>query len=585
MGVTGDAVEAIRLKLDIADVVSDYVPNLQRSGKNLKGLCPFHNEKTPSFIVSPERQTFHCFGCGEGGDAFSFVMKAENLTFPEALEKLAAKTGVPLVQTERKDRHYEEKMSLKAVLDFASSFYHSELLRSPAAEHARRYLAGRKVSKESFERFQLGFVPDSNVFLEAAKKKGFSEARLISSGVAVKISGRLRPSFFGRILFPIRDSKGSVVGFGGRVLNSEIQPKYLNSAESPLFSKSRILYGVFERLSSIRANREIFLMEGYLDVLMAHQYGIDAAVAPLGTAITSEHAKTIKRYGAKTVIAFDPDSAGRAAALRSAEILLPEDIDVRIAVLPGDQDPDEILIEKGATALRELLNQALDPAAFKTEILLAGHKGPLSSSKKSEIAHEVFGLISKTSDEVLRSEWLRALSQRLQIPEDSLRMEFKKEMDKKFRFRRPYDSNNGRENLKASAPKIEASPFERQVLCLMIKDPSLTAIASETHFMSPDARATWQALLSAESHLPGWPARLLENAGSAKPLASELLMIAESMEGEDPKQELNRIFTRRHLEERLQELEGRIHSQKDGELHPDLRLEYQKVLCELKGSR
>ncbi len=585
MGVTGDTVEAIRLKLDIADVVSDYVPNLQRSGKNLKGLCPFHNEKTPSFILSPERQTFHCFGCGEGGDAFSFVMKVENLTFPEAIEKLAAKAGVPLVQTERKDRHYEEKMSFKAVLDFASAFYHGELLSAPVAEHARRYLASRKVSKESLERFQLGFVSDSNVFLEAAKKKGFSEARLLSAGVAVKINGRLRPSFFGRILFPIRDSRGGVAGFGGRVLNSEIQPKYLNSSESLLFSKGRILYGIFEGLSSIRAKREIILMEGYLDVLMAHQYGIESAVAPLGTAITSEHAKTIKRYGAKAVIAFDPDSAGRTAALRSAEILLPEDIDVRIAVLPGDKDPDEILIEKGASAFKTILDEALDPAAFKTEILLSGRKGPLSSSKKSEIAHEVFGLISKTSDEVLRSEWLRALSQRLQIPEDSLRMEFKKETDKKFRFRRPYDSNDGRDDLKAGAEKIEASPFERQVLCLMMKNPSLASIADETHFRSPDARATWQALLSVESHLPGWSARLLENAGPAKTLASELLMIAESMEGEDPHQELSRIFTHRRLEERLQELEGRIHSQMDGELHPDLRLEYQKVLCELKGSR
>ncbi len=585
MGVAGDTVEAIRLKLDIADVVSDYVPNLQRSGKNLKGLCPFHNEKTPSFIVSSERQTFHCFGCGEGGDAFSFVMKAENLTFPEAIEKLAAKAGVPLVQIEKRDQRYEEKMGLKAVLDFASSFYHGELLRSPAAEHARRYLAGRKASKESLERFQLGFVPDSSVFLEAARKKGFSESHLVSAGVAVKIGGRLRPSFFGRILFPIRDSRGSVVGFGGRVLNSEIQPKYLNSAESLLFSKSRILYGIFEGLSSIRSNREIVLMEGYLDVLMAHQYGIESAVAPLGTAITSEHAKTIKRYGAKTVIAFDPDSAGRSAALRSAEILLPEDIDVRIAVLPGDKDPDEILIEKGASALKALLDKALDPAAFKTEILLAGHQGPLSSSKKSEIAHEVFALISKTSDEVLRSEWLRALSQKLQIPEDSLRVEFKKETDKKFRFRRPYQSNERNLEVKTNALKIEASPFERQVLCLMMKNPSLASIADDTHFRSPDARATWQALLSAQAHLPGWPARVLENAGPAKALASELLMIAESIEGEDPKQELNRIFTRQRLEERLQELEGRIHSQKDGELHPELRLEYQKVLCELKGSR
>ena len=164
-------------------------------------------------------------------------------------------------------------------------------------------------------------------------------------------------------------------------------------------------------------------------------------------------------------------------------------------------------------------------------------------------------------------------------------MEFKKETDKKFRFRRPYDSKVGRDDLKAEAPRIEASPFERQVLCLMMKNPSLASIAEETHFRSPDAKATWQALLTVEPHVPGWPARLLENAGPAKPLASELLMIADSMEGEDPQQELNRIFTRRRLEERLRELEGRIHSQQEGELHPDLRLEYQKVLCELKGSR
>lgn len=586
MGFIGpESVEAIRSKLDIVELVTDYVSSLQRSGKNLKGLCPFHDEKTPSFIVSPERQTFHCFGCGEGGDAFSFLMKIEKLGFAEATEKLAERTGVVIASSEKNDPKYKERVDLKAALDFASAFYHEQLLRSPAAEKARHYLSGRQVSESSISQFKIGYVPSSGVFLEAAKKKGFSENRLVESGLAVRLGGRIKPSFFGRILFPIRDSKGSTVGFGGRALEPDAQPKYLNSAESALFSKSRILYGIFEGLSAVREKREICLMEGYMDVVSAHQHGIETACAPLGTALTSDHARLAHRYGARVIIAFDPDSAGRNAALRGADILLSSGIDVRIANVPNGKDPDEFLNENGTAAFRACLDGALDPAAFRTELLLGGKKAPLSATVKSEIAHEIFDVIARASDEVLKAEWLRGLSQRLKIPEDSMRREFAKRTVKKNLNRKPGDSHFPNSDKKTLPSKITPSAFERQILCLMMKNPSLASLAGEEHFRSPAAKAVWKAFLSVDASLPGWPARLLENAGEAKPLASELLMITESIEGGSPQQDLEFVLSKKKLETRLQDLETRIHSSPEGEIHPELREEYQKVLCELKGSR
>jgi DNA primase len=579
--VAADSLEAIRSKLDIVELVSDYVSNLQNSGKGLKGLCPFHEERTPSFIVSPERQTFHCFGCGEGGDVFSFLMKIEKLGFIEAVEKLAERAGVSISSGEKNDPKYKERSDLKAALDFAAAFYHEQLLRSPAAEKARRYLLGRQVSDASVSRFRIGYVPSSNAFLDAAKKKGFSESRLIDSGLAVRLSGGVRPSFFGRILFPIRDNKGATVGFGGRALEAEAQPKYLNSAESPLFSKSRVLYGIYEGLSAIREKREICLMEGYLDVIAAHQHGLETACAPLGTALTADHARLAKRYGASVVIAFDPDRAGIDAALRSADILLSCGVDARIASIPDGKDPDEFFNEKGPAAFRLLLDQALDPAAFKTEILIAKQKTPLSPELKSEIARQIFEVISRSSDEVVKSEWSRGLSQRLRIPEEPLRLEFAKQATKKN-----YAQGNRLSPVSTEVVPSKNPPtaFERQILCLMIKNPALASLANEGNFQSRDARTVWKALAFLDATLPGWPSRLLENAGDARPLASELLMIAESIEEGEPQQELEHVFGKKRLEARLQDLEGRIHLS-PGDVHPELREEYQKVVCELKGSR
>ncbi len=582
--VASESLEAIRSKLDIVELVSDYVPSLQRSGKGLKGLCPFHEERTPSFIVSPERQTFHCFGCGEGGDVFSFLMKIEKLGFTESVEKLAERAGVAISSGEKNDPHYKERVELKAALDFAAGFYHEQLLRSPAAEKARRYLAGRQVSDASIARFKIGYVPSSSAFLDAAKKNGFSENRLIESGLALRLSRGVRPAFFGRILFPIRDNKGATIGFGGRALEAEAQPKYLNSSESPLFSKSRVLYGIFEGLSAVREKREICLMEGYLDVIAAHQHGLETACAPLGTALTAEHARLAKRYGASVIIAFDPDRAGMEAALRSADILLSSGVDVRIANIPDGQDPDEFLNEKGPAAFRTFLDRALDPAAYKTEILIAKQKLPLSAEAKAEIARQVFDVIARSADEVVKSEWLRGLSQRLRIPEESLRLEFTKRVSKKNSGWGNSASRSSSVSAGTAPAKTPPSAFERQILCLMIKNPALASLADDGHFQSQDARAVWKALSSLDISNPGLPSRFIENAGAALALACELLMIAESLEEGEPQQELEHVFGKKRLEARLRDLEGRIHLS-PGDVHPELREEYQKVVSELKGSR
>jgi DNA primase len=338
-----ETLESIRSRVDIVELVRDFVPQLQRAGRNFKARCPFHQERTPSFVVTPERQSFHCFGCGAGGDVFSFLMKMESLSFTEAAEKLAARAGVEIVRKEEPLGPADaEKLKIKELLETAAAFYHQTLLKSAVAEPARRYLASRKVSPETIAKFRLGYAPKSGDVAVRAQRKGFSRELVVRAGLASERASGLRDYFFDRVLYPIQDAKGSCVGFGARALG-EAMPKYLNSPESPVFSKGRVLYGLFQGLADVRKVRRIVLMEGYMDVMAAHQFGLTIACAPLGTALTLDQVALLKRYAGEAVVVFDADRAGQSAALRSAELLLASGLGVRIASVPEGKDPDEFL--------------------------------------------------------------------------------------------------------------------------------------------------------------------------------------------------------------------------------------------------
>ena len=581
MMIPAEALESIRSKLDIVELVSEYVPQMQRAGRNMKARCPFHQERTPSFIVSPERQTFHCFGCGVGGDAFAFLMKIENLSFTEAAEKLAGKAGVKLaIAEDALGPEQKERLKIKEVLELAADYYHRVLISSAAGEAARRYLEGRRVSSESIEAWQLGYAPKSSALVQAAQKKGHSKELLVRAGLAApaKGSGRLRDYFYDRVLYPIRDARGAVVGFGGRTLG-EGEPKYLNSPDSPVFSKGRVLYGLFQGLAAVRKERRVLLMEGYMDVMAAHQYGFVTSSAPLGTALTQDHAALIKRYASEAVLVFDADSAGANASIRNAELLLAAGLSVRIATVPGGKDPDEHLHKSGADSFRKCLEEATDLADFKTGLLLARHSGPLTPEAKSQIARGVLAAIEQCPDEILKSEWIRRLANRLGVEEQAL-----------LRQNGKTASASARPSSR-SAPARAAEPAalpEQDVLLLgpLLRRPSLSRLLREEELASAAGRRIWAALCALKEGPAQWEPRLLEALSETdQALVSRLLV--DDKPDDEPEKVLTGILESRRGLKRLLEIEPIVKEIGAGQRakDPAIQEEYARLVLTTRSHR
>lgn len=570
-----ETLELIRSRLDIVELVGEYVP-LTRAGRNLKARCPFHQERSPSFIVTPERQTFHCFGCGEGGDAFSFVMKSESLSFMEAAEKLALRAGVKLEAARELGPADKERIRIREANEFAAGHYHELLKKHPDAEPARQYVAKRRLSKESVEGFLIGYAPRNGNLVPAALKKGFTEEILMKAGLAAKrADGSLRDYFFDRLMFPIRDVKGAFVGFGGRTLGDG-EPKYLNTAETPVFSKSKVLYGLYEGLPETRKARKAHLMEGYMDVIASHQHGLKTACAPLGTALTPEHALLIKRYADSIAIVFDADNAGQNAAVRGAEVALESGIATRVASVPEGKDPDEFLHAKGLEAFKAALDGAQDLVSFKTELLIR-RSGELTPEAKSAIAKDVLATIVRCPDEVLKDEWVRRLAARLGLNEESLRRSGGKALPQSSR--RP---------AVAAAPAAVAAPVkpallppaDLQLLGLLFKTPATAAELQSSDLESASAREIVAALRGIA--LDGkWAPRLLDALQPAeRAVASRLLN--DDLGYDDPAATLLAMTAKRRAQRRMKELEPLVFS---GQVDPGLRDEYHRLAAELKGTK
>ena len=367
-----DLVEEIRSASDIVGIVGGYV-RLKKAGRSFKGLCPFHKEKTPSFIVTPERQTFHCFGCGKGGDVFTFLMEMDGIGFPEALRTLAGRAGIRIPERgnpklrEKRERQY-------ALLQFAGRFYRSALGTGRGAK-AQSFLKARGINGESAEKFGIGFAPDEwRSLRERALTEGFADQELVETGLAVPREGSPPyDRFRGRVLFPIRNVGGRVIGFGGRVLG-EGEPKYLNSPETELFRKGDALYGLSETKGEIRREGTALVVEGYTDLISLYQGGVTNVVAPLGTAFTPNQARMISHYAERAVLLFDGDEAGRKAALRSIETLAGESVRAEVAVLPDGSDPDQFLRDEGEEALRRLIDGSVGIVPFILDNAYAGSK-------------------------------------------------------------------------------------------------------------------------------------------------------------------------------------------------------------------
>jgi len=404
--------QEIKDRIDIVDLISEYI-TLKKAGQNWKGLCPFHAEKTPSFTVSPAKQIFHCFGCSTGGDIFTFLVRYETLTFPEALNILAKKAGVTLKMDKKAGMQAGEKETLVNIHKDALSFFRQNL---PKNTKALSYLQGRGISRDVQEIFLLGYAPKSwNALLNYLTKKGFKPELIKKAGLAVQGSKGYYDTFRDRVIFPIHDLRGDVIAFGGRSIDGS-EPKYLNSPETLIFNKRKVLYGLDRAKDSIKHDGYALFMEGYTDVITSHVYGFSNAVAPLGTAFTPEHGKLIKRFTENVILVFDSDQAGMKAAKNAAAILLEAGTNVKILSFPGNDDPDSFLKKNGKDAFSRLLESPLSIVDF---IVRQG-------GEKHLIADEVFEIISKIPNEILQDEYIVTLSETLNVNEQRVRERFRK---------------------------------------------------------------------------------------------------------------------------------------------------------------
>ncbi len=368
-----DLIEEVRVRNDILGVVSGYV-RLQRQGRRMVGLCPFHSEKTPSFSVDAGKQVFYCFGCQKGGNVFHFIMGIENLEFPDALKQLADRAGITLPESEDDGERERSKLKkeITALNREAARFFFS-CLSKPEGRNAQQYLAGRGLQEKTLRVFGLGYAPDSwDALCRHLQEKGTPSWLLETAGLAASGGNGLYDRFRNRIMFPIFDIRGNIVGFGGRVMDDS-QPKYLNSPDTPLFSKNRELYGMnFARLSS---SKQLVMVEGYMDVISLHQAGVDTAVASLGTAFTQHQAWMLKKYAEEVIMAYDADPAGQNATLRGMEILEGTGSPIRILQIPDGKDPDEYVRKHGVEQFRTLLDTALSLLEFRLLLQKRAHPG------------------------------------------------------------------------------------------------------------------------------------------------------------------------------------------------------------------
>lgn len=423
-------VEEVRTAADIVKIVGDYV-KLRKAGANYMGLCPFHQEKTPSFAVHPVKQIFHCFGCGVGGDVFKFVMLIEGLSFPEALRRVAEKVGITLRETASDgvaDASTRERAALFEIHKVAAQFFASQLGGTVEGRAARAYLADRGLSDEIVARFRLGYAPSEGTALTRhLSTGGLSLEQLERSGLVLRDpEGKRRPCdrFRRRIVFPIANERGKVVAFGGRTLGDD-QPKYLNSPETPIYIKGRVLYHLDGAASAIRKLDYTILVEGYMDCIAVVSSGIENVVASCGTSLTESQARLLGRYSRKIVVNYDPDSAGVAATERSLTLLLEQGFEVKVLALPGGLDPDGFIRREGPAAYRDRLSRTPTYIDYLIERAATRHDITRPEGKVAA-ANAILPYLAKVPDAMLRSQLGNGLALRLGLDERTLQDELKR---------------------------------------------------------------------------------------------------------------------------------------------------------------
>ncbi len=457
-------IDEVRDSADIVELVSEYLP-LKKRGKNYFGLCPFHQEKTPSFSVNPEKQIFHCFGCGIGGNVFSFLMQTEKISFTEAVKILAEKAGINIREIRSLSGDGSVGDPLYEANRVAMDFFHHLLLEDPRAEKAREYLKNREISEDTIRKFYLGYSPPGwDELLKLARRKSIGGDVLEKAGLALRSDkGGFYDRFRDRITFPIFKVMGKVIAFGARALDESSGAKYINSPETPIYQKGKVLYGIWQARNYLGQMGYAIIVEGYMDLLRLVQSGIGNVVATSGTALTVGQAKALSRYVDRAVVVYDADSAGAAAAARGIDSLLEGGLDIGLVSLPEGHDPDSFVGEKGPEVFLSLVKDAEPFIDYKLGFLSAG-EGFNSISAKRRAVDSLAETISKIGDDIRRSLAIRELSEKLSIDE---RMIYGVISGYRKREVRKYG-----ETPEVRAPEDEGPSAERELLRVMLGDSS-----------------------------------------------------------------------------------------------------------------
>lgn len=427
MRFSSDLLEEIRNRCDIVDIISEYV-HLKPAGKGFKGLCPFHGEKTPSFMVSPEKQLFHCFGCGEGGNVFNFLMKYEKLSFFEAVKMLAKKSGTSLPADEEKENLlYRKKERLYKLNNLTANYYRECLFRTNQGKKITNYFKKRGINDTSVEKYRLGYSPPGwDVLTNFLKKKGYTCEELIKAGLIKKskIEGKYIDYFRDRIIFPIFHLSGRVIGFGGRVLDDSL-PKYINSPETLVYNKGSNLYNLNFAKEDIRKKNCIIIVEGYTDVLITQQYQFNNVAASLGTALTTKQIDLIKRFTDTALIAYDADSAGNMATLRSLNLLVKAGLGIKVLALPQGYDPADFLIKKGRKPFQNLIDRSLPLIDYKLKLLYS-NSNIKTIEGKVKVIKGILPTLSVIGNEVELRAQTKKISEELKLSEEAILIELKR---------------------------------------------------------------------------------------------------------------------------------------------------------------
>ena len=483
-----DSIEEIRRRTDIVSLIGEYV-TLRKAGRNFLGLCPFHQEKTPSFTVSPEKQMFYCFGCSEGGNALTFLMKLNSLTFPEAVRHLAGKVGV-VIPERAASREEKERRTLREQIrqanELAAGFF-SSALWSPVGEEAREYLRIRGIAEAAVRTFRLGFAPDEwSQLLDFLGKKGISPRLAEQAGLVVPRAGQPERGYYdrfrGRLMIPIEDVDGHIIAFGGRVIGAG-EPKYMNSPESAVYTKGNNLYGLSRTREAIREKGFAILVEGYFDLIALWNVGMANVVATLGTALTRNQVDLLRRYTTRVAAVFDPDEAGRKALARSLELFLFGNIHARAVILPDGYDPDDFVRRQGRERLEELVAQAQPMVDYYIERIIGG-RGTLEEDRDK--LREAVSFICRMEDAVGRNLFIKKLAETLNVDQEVLKAEVRRSLSNS-----PAPPADQRRRKSA----VEPDPVELSLIHMILERPALIGKVAQSGVL--------QCLLTEELKLLG----------------------------------------------------------------------------------